>query len=859
MTFCRISQATLALQQCRSVLKAIRGLKQDDATNNERLYKELSALTELLAATLVNRRDYSKKLNDGLFDIDPRFLLFEFCHGMMLRPSQVVLVRKLIKDIRAGRSVCHQMIMGAGKTTVVGPLLAMLLATEQSLIFEVVPPALLEFSAGVLRERFSLFVPKTVFTFSFDRYNSVSEHLLAKLEIARYNRAVIVSTPSSIKSFMLKFLELCHNLERQKNLMLEKKEKEAINSFFSLSKVRGLLGISSSTTFSSGELTLDDIHNARIQLQLCEKIFNILQESIEIMDEVDIILHPLKSELNWPLGLKDPLDFTRSRHGNGLRWAIPSHLLDAIFGVCKMPILADIADSRVAVTILEELKAEVKIGFDKYYLQQSPHFVLLSKEFYDQQLRPLLARWLLLWLRARKVPILSDEEIIQFLLRGNKAQHALLEKMKYQLQDEHMKMLNLSHDWLSSYLPFVLQKINRVHFGLLQQHDLKLLEDNGVKIPTSRKLVAVPFVAKDVPSRASEFAHPDVLIGLTILAYRYEGLRNNDFQLLLRHMKDCLEDEGGPYKDRPTFQRFEHWILTCGKAIRGSKKKPRSNQKYAMQLSSSTPTDLEAQTNKLRLEQRYKHSVFGKIFDLDEDLIWPIQLVDAHDKEQFKVLYPLLFRLPHAVMFYLNDLIFPEVLAYQGLKLSACGQELGGDLIFKKKIGFSGTPSDILPIELGSCQYERGSDGRVVHYLTSTDIVTINSIPTNWNVRSILDIIAHADPPYHALIDTGALITGMSNKAVADYLLRVGLSTMKGVVYLDEEDRQMVLLRKGFKVMKLADCGLSFNERFTFYDHVSFGLVCFWSFVIKIMGLFALFCSPCSVGTHDWYGHQTSC
>lgn len=30
---------------------------------------------------------------------------------------------------------------------------------------------------------------------------------------------------------------------------------------------------------------------------------------------------------------------------------------------------------------------------------------------------------------------------------------------------------------------------------------------------------------KDVPSRASEFAHPDVVIGLTILAYRYEGLR----------------------------------------------------------------------------------------------------------------------------------------------------------------------------------------------------------------------------------------------------------------------------------------------------------------------------------------------
>jgi hypothetical protein len=71
-----------------------------------------------------------------------------------------------------------------------------------------------------------------------------------------------------------------------------------------------------------------------------------------------------------------------------------------------------------------------------------------------------------------------------------------------------------------------------------------------------------------------------------------------------------------------------------------------------------------------------------------------------------------------------------------------------------------------------------------------------------------------------ALIDTGALITGLSNRAVAEFLLDAGLSVCKGVVFLDEYDRQMVLLRKGKKVVKLADCGLALNERFSFYDHV---------------------------------------
>jgi hypothetical protein len=104
-------------------------------------------------------------------------------------------------------------------------------------------------------------------------------------------------------------------------------------------------------------------------------------------------------------------------------------------------------------------------------------------------------------------------------------------------------MLNLSHDWMQSYLPFILQKVNRVHFGLLQPQDIQQLEADGVKIPTSRKLVAVPFIAKDVPSRASEFAHPDVLIGLTILAFRYEGLRRNDFFIVLKHLHETMDEE----------------------------------------------------------------------------------------------------------------------------------------------------------------------------------------------------------------------------------------------------------------------------------------------------------------------------
>lgn len=136
-------------------------------------------------------------------------------------------------------------------------------------------------------------------------------------------------------------------------------------------------------------------------------------------------------------------------------------------------------------------------------------------------MKSILARWLLLWIRSYKLPNCSDAEILDYIIHGSHSSPAMIRKMQTGLADEHVKMLNLGHEWIDCFLPFVLQKINRVHFGLLQPRDVELLEADGVRIPTTRKLLAVPFVGKDVPSRASEFAHPDILIGLTILAFRY--------------------------------------------------------------------------------------------------------------------------------------------------------------------------------------------------------------------------------------------------------------------------------------------------------------------------------------------------
>ena len=198
----------------------------------------------------------------------------------------------------------------------------------------------------------------------------------------------------------------------------------------------------------------------------------------------------------------------------------------------------------------------------------------------------------------------------------------------------------------------------------------------------------------------------------------------------------------------------------------------------------------------------------------------PLTLFQPGDTKQMERLFALLHRLPSMIHYYLRHHVFPACMNFQRLKISACGHELGSSLLFGKRVGFSGTPSNLLPLDLGECEYEPGSDGLVLRVLTSPSVVTA-SRKHQWSARSLLRDIALHDPPVHALIDTGALITGMDNKQVAQYLLQFLPATMEGVVYLDRRDRQMLLHRPSGRSISLAQCGIGPGKRFTFYDQVS--------------------------------------
>lgn len=89
----------------------------------------------------------------------------------------------------------------------------------------------------------------------------------------------------------------------------------------------------------------------------------------------------------------------------------------------------------------------------------------------------------------------------------------------------------------------------------------------------SRQLLAVPFVAKDIPSSSNEFSNPDVRVGHTLLAYRYSGLRRLDFDAMLPVLRARVESEFGPVRRRPTSLQFAQWVQLAGGRVKGLSKR----------------------------------------------------------------------------------------------------------------------------------------------------------------------------------------------------------------------------------------------------------------------------------------------
>jgi hypothetical protein len=116
-----------------------------------------------------------------------------------------------------------------------------------------------------------------VFTFQFDRSSPITRELYLKLCKARDSKAVICATPTSVKSFMLKFVEMMRHLEEQK-FGGKKRNEGGFFSAFSLSSIARRFRDSSVVQ----ELKVDPE-----DLYYCTEIMKLFRSGVLLLDEVD--------------------------------------------------------------------------------------------------------------------------------------------------------------------------------------------------------------------------------------------------------------------------------------------------------------------------------------------------------------------------------------------------------------------------------------------------------------------------------------------------------------------------------------------------------------------------------------------
>lgn len=318
------------------LVKALKVSKADRVEEGKVLIPKLVQVGEELAKTVTLARHYMTSLGSsvGLFEYDPRYLVFEFVWNIQLRQKQVEIVNDFRYNLANDVSKVKQMIMGAGKTSVVAPLLALIVADGKSLVLSVVPKALVEMSRTRMRETFAAIMVKRIYTLDYDRSTTVTPSMRRSLENAAANRGVVVATPTTLKSIMLSYIETLQQI----------REAKAIG---------GMRMKLAELTANAAELG---------------KILTLFKNGVMLLDEVDLILHPLKSELNFPIGDKFDLDGSEE----GERWGLPIHLLDAVF-FSTTGRVSTFEQRGVALDILKRISATIQQGIQGRHLQRLPH------------------------------------------------------------------------------------------------------------------------------------------------------------------------------------------------------------------------------------------------------------------------------------------------------------------------------------------------------------------------------------------------------------------------------------------------------------------------------------------------------
>ncbi|EEY58354.1 uncharacterized protein PITG_01010 [Phytophthora infestans T30-4] len=351
--------------------------------------------------------------------------------------------------------------------------------------------------------------------------------------------------------------------------------------------------------------------------------------------------------------------------------------------------------------------------------------------------------------------------------------HALVRAITDSSISLHEAMGNHMHKF-TAYTSQLLALRGLVAFGVLEHCvEKRYRVDFGLPDPGTRsKKIAIPFRAADVPSERSEFCHPDVCIVLTLLGYYHRGLTNEEtrrtFQMLLR--LDTSEQR----------QQYSQWF-------------------------SSVKSGLDDETRNALGDVRH------------------ISLADTRQFESLCNAYKFCI---DAINFYLNTCVFPRDTTQYPQRLSRTAWNLAAGA---NNIGFSGTNDNhrLLPLSVAQCEPHEpsllGTNGKMIDKMlrVTQGYEVIRPSPRRNSVPWESALLFAMDKKTQALIDTGALLAGVSNHEAAAFLLQQSTFGFAGVTYYDSRKPYncwMIAEKSRRVVMPLKKASMLESETFVIFD-----------------------------------------
>jgi hypothetical protein len=387
----RLTQTGHALQAAASVGNSLHNLLETTGSMSaaDRVGDFQTHVANLSDLLQVQRHHTARQESGGLLALDPRMLAFECTSSVVLRKRQVEIVSEFLDSATAGHSGVRQMLMGAGKSSIISPLvrptavlfvwlppffafhhvdpfliprptvclqLGLLLADGKQLVTVAVPQPLLEQAVSMInhvlastfgRRVTRLFFSRAMLGVDLKLARQHAAKLLKTLEVAKLQGSIVVTTGATIKALMLKVVELMEPADK-----------------------------------ATDDLWLDQLAVATT----LRGVLDLFSGGVALLDECDLLLHPLKSEMNFPVHHRQPLQLLEERVD------ICERLVDGLF-----PTTGPASETtQIEMELRAAIAAEIAAGKTEKALQSSPHTVLADKDFYTPHLLPALADWLLL-------------------------------------------------------------------------------------------------------------------------------------------------------------------------------------------------------------------------------------------------------------------------------------------------------------------------------------------------------------------------------------------------------------------------------------------------------------------------------